>query len=235
MPDMNSKITSKCCSFDIEYVTRYRTEIIWVYIFVYTSAHISTWDFTHRSTHAHTQTNTRSRSSVDNPENNVDRHKIPKLYIVSREVETIGQLRSTPVGLLFAEVLCFSGVSYWWSLNCKEWVWKMLVAIHFIIFVCKSALQNIFLWRCDPTRVMASSFLRFLHHTQWRTTVGRTPMVEWWACRKDLYLTTHNTHNRQHVHASGGIRTHDLSRRAATDLRLRSRGGHWDGLQKRYN
>jgi hypothetical protein len=33
-----------------------------------------------------------------------------------------------------------------------------------------------FLWRCDPTRVMASSFLRFLDHTQRRTTVGRTPL-----------------------------------------------------------
>ena len=29
------------------------------------------------------------------------------------------------------------------------------------------------------------------------------------------------------IHAPGGIRTHDLSRRAATDLRLRPRG-HWD-------
>ena len=27
-----------------------------------------------------------------------------------------------------------------------------------------------FLWRCDPTRVMASSFLRFLDHTQRRIT-----------------------------------------------------------------
>ena len=34
------------------------------------------------------------------------------------------------------------------------------------------------LWRCDPTRVMASSFLRFLDHTQRRTTVGRTPLDE---------------------------------------------------------
>jgi hypothetical protein len=33
-----------------------------------------------------------------------------------------------------------------------------------------------FLWRCDPTRVMASSFLRFLYHTQRRTTFGRTPL-----------------------------------------------------------
>ena len=53
------------------------------------------------------------------------------------------------------------------------------------------------LWRCDPTRVMASSFLRFLDHTQQRTTVGRTPLDEWTSRRRDLYLTTHNTHNRQ--------------------------------------
>ena len=53
------------------------------------------------------------------------------------------------------------------------------------------------LWRCDLTRVMASSFLRFLDHTQRRNTVGRTPLDEWSARRRDLYLTTHNTHNRQ--------------------------------------
>ena len=43
----------------------------------------------------------------------------------------------------------------------------------------------------------ASSFTRFLDHTQRRTTVGRTPLDEWSGCRKDLYLTAHNTHNRQ--------------------------------------
>ena len=53
------------------------------------------------------------------------------------------------------------------------------------------------LWRCDPTRVMTSSFLMFLDHTQRRTTVGRTPLDEWWARRRDLYPTTHDTHNRQ--------------------------------------
>ena len=52
------------------------------------------------------------------------------------------------------------------------------------------------LWRCDPTRVMASSFLMFLDHTQRRTTVGRTSLDEGSARRRDLYLTTHNTHNR---------------------------------------
>jgi len=53
------------------------------------------------------------------------------------------------------------------------------------------------LWRCDPTRVMASSCLRFLDHTQRRNTVGGAPLDEWSARRRDLYLTTHNTHNRQ--------------------------------------
>ena len=44
---------------------------------------------------------------------------------------------------------------------------------------------------------MASPFLRFLDHTQRRTTLGRTPLDEWPATRRDLYLTTHNTYNRQ--------------------------------------
>ena len=70
---------------------------------------------------------------------------------------------------------------------------------------------------------MASSFLTFLDHTQRRTTVDRTPLDERSARRRDLYLTTHNTHNR-HPCPPGGIRTHNLSRRAAAALRLRPRG-----------
>ena len=62
---------------------------------------------------------------------------------------------------------------------------------------CTVTTDFFFLWRCDSTRVMASSFLMFLDHTQRRTTVGRTPLDEWWARRRDLYLTTHDTHNRQ--------------------------------------
>ena len=53
-----------------------------------------------------------------------------------------------------------------------------------------------FLWRCGPTWAMASSFLRFLDHTQPRTTVGRTLLDEWTARRRDFYLTTHNIYNR---------------------------------------
>jgi hypothetical protein len=66
---------------------------------------------------------------------------------------------------------------------------------------------------------MTSLFLRFIDHTQQCTTVGRTPLNEWSACHRDLYLTTHNTN-------TSGIRTHDPSRWAAADPHLRPRC-HW--------
>jgi hypothetical protein len=50
---------------------------------------------------------------------------------------------------------------------------------------------------CSPARPMDSSSTRFLDQTQRRATVGRTHLDEWSDLRRDLYLTTHNTHNRQ--------------------------------------
>ena len=40
---------------------------------------------------------------------------------------------------------------------------------------------------------MEHLFSTFLDHTQRRSTVGRTPLDEWSARRRDLYLTTHDT------------------------------------------
>ena len=61
---------------------------------------------------------------------------------------------------------------------------------------------------------MASLFLRFLDHTQ--------------------LLWTSDQHSQQtNIHVPDGIRTHDLSRRAAADLRLRPRG-HWDWQYIKY-
>ena len=55
----------------------------------------------------------------------------------------------------------------------------------------------IFLGGCSsPHWVRGSSFTRSLYHTQRRTTVSRTTLDGWSAHRIDLYLTTHNTHNR---------------------------------------
>ena len=83
-----------------------------------------------------------------------------------------------------------------------------------------------FLWRCSPTRAMASSFLtRFLDHTRWRTTVGRTPLDEWSTRRRDPYLTTHNTHNRQTSMPPVGFEPTISADERSLRLRLHD---HWD-------
>ena len=76
------------------------------------------------------------------------------------------------------------------------------------------------LWRCGPTRAMAFSFLRFLPqsvglHGKSNQLVAQTPN---WKTQQSQERDTH---------ASGRIRTHNLSRRPAADTRLRPRG-HWD-------
>jgi len=64
---------------------------------------------------------------------------------------------------------------------------------------------DIFMWRCGPPRAMAFSILRFLDHKQQRATVGRTPLDEWAAHRRDLQLTTQNIHKRQTLIPSAGF------------------------------
>jgi len=54
----------------------------------------------------------------------------------------------------------------------------------------------LFLAPTAPQWARASSFTRFLDHTQRRSTVSRTPLDEWSARRRDLYLTKHNTADR---------------------------------------
>ena len=49
-------------------------------------------------------------------------------------------------------------------------------------------------WRNSPQWARASSFTRLLDRTQRRTTVGRTPLDEWSARRRDLCLTTQHSH-----------------------------------------
>jgi hypothetical protein len=87
---------------------------------------------------------------------------------------------------------------------------RIMPAVQIVCFI------PFFLWRCSPALAMASSFLRILDHTQRHTTVGRTPLGEWSAHRRDLYLTTHNT-----------IQPHNISRRTAADLRLKPLG-YWN-------
>jgi len=86
-----------------------------------------------------------------------------------------------------------------------------------------------------PQWARASSFTRFLYHTQRRNTFVRTHMDEWSACRRDLYLTTHNTHSRQISMTPVGCLTHNLSRRVAAEPRLRPLGHRDTGGGRDFN
>jgi len=61
---------------------------------------------------------------------------------------------------------------------------------------------------------------RFVDHTQRRITVGRTPSGRVMSSSQRLlpHITQHS--QQTNVHAPGGIRNHNRSRRAAADLRL---------------
>jgi len=80
----------------------------------------------------------------------------------------------------------------------------MLQVLVRILFLAHGVYENtcgkfsfVCFWRNSPQGARASSFMRFLDHTQRHITDGRTPLDEWSAHRRDLYLKTHNTHNRQ--------------------------------------
>jgi hypothetical protein len=58
------------------------------------------------------------------------------------------------------------------------------------------------------------------------TTLGRTPLDEWPARRRDLYLTTQHSEEKD-IHAPGGIQTHNPSKWVVVDPHLRQ-CSHWD-------
>jgi hypothetical protein len=77
--------------------------------------------------------------------------------------------------------------------------------------------------------ISVSRFCNFFWSHIWDTTVGRTPLDEGSARRRGLCLTTTQHSQETNIHTPGGIRTHDPSKRAAENPRLRPRD-HWIGL-----
>jgi hypothetical protein len=53
-----------------------------------------------------------------------------------------------------------------------------------------TAENSVCFWRDIPRQSSASLFTRFVDHTQRRMTLGRTPLYEWLARRRDHYLAT---------------------------------------------
>ena len=123
---------------------------------------------------------------------------------------------------------CRNDIYVYFNINFN--VFFKLIKVH--LFVSELYMHPLFLAQQPPQWARASSLTRFLDHTQRRNTVSMTLLDEWSASRRDLYLKIHNT--QTDIHASGGIQTHSLSRRAAADPRLRPRG-HWDWQCFLYN
>ena len=75
---------------------------------------------------------------------------------------------------------------------------------------------------CDATALLGPRppHCRGFEITLRHTTLGRTSLYEWSARRRDVYLTTHNTHKIQTPIHPGGIRTQNPNKRAAADYAL---------------
>ena len=89
---------------------------------------------------------------------------------------------------------CFSAatglLTSFWTRVFWQFIIRALIISHFpYVFFYNGA--------SDPQWAMASSFTRFIDHTQWRTTISRSSLDEWSARHPEVYLTTHNTHKRQ--------------------------------------
>jgi hypothetical protein len=99
-------------------------------------------------------------------------------HVIKPERPRIGH----PYFRVFWVLISFVNTLHW-----SDYFLNMCVCI--CIYVC--------FWCDSPHWSMASSFTRFLDHKQRRTTVGGTFLDEWSARHRDLYLTTHNTYNKQ--------------------------------------
>ena len=66
-----------------------------------------------------------------------------------------------------------------------------------LVLLFSNHMRYVFLtWRNSPSGPRPPHYRMFMI-TLRHTTLGRTPLGEWSARRRDLYLTTHNTHKRQ--------------------------------------
>jgi len=115
-------------------------------------------------------------------------------------------------------------LSYPGSHRCKKYV-RVFIYIY-IIFFFFFFFFFFLLWRCDPGLLIVevSRSHTTTHHSRYDSS-GRV------ISSPQKTLPDNTKHSLQtNIHAPFGIRTHDFSRRAAADLRLRP-PGHWDRQQ----
>ena len=93
-----------------------------------------------------------------------------------------------------------------WQLCFNNKLFFFLLALQPIVGLYFSALY----------RPIASSRTRFLDHIKLRATVGRTPLDEWSARRRDLYLTTLTTDKHPSPRWDSNPRSQEVSGRRPT-------------------
>jgi hypothetical protein len=114
---------------------------------------------------------------------------------------------------------------FWGNSSHSSNIFKIQKTIIRIITGCRrrDSCRNLFFLSgiYNPLWVSAASFWRFRDHTQGHNTVGRTPLDEWSARRRDLYLTNTQHLQETDIQTPGRIRTRSPSKRSAVDTRLR--------------
>ena len=130
-----------------------------------------------------------------------------------------------PHSLKMRTTFCVPDIGHWLA----HWLLRVCAIFSFMQQIVVSVLSVSFLsfGATNPQWVMASSFTKLLDRTQWRTTVGRTPLDEWSAPRRNLSLTTHNTHNLQISMPPAGFEPTVSAGERSQIYAFRPRG-HWD-------
>ena len=105
--------------------------------------------------------------------------------------------------------------------------WNISILLHSTLQTFSSSFLLLFFFFCSslgnsPTRARAASSL-FLYHTQWHTTVCRTPLDGWSVRRRDLCLSSHK---RRTSMTSAAFEPPNPSKRSTEDPRP-TLLGHW--------
>jgi hypothetical protein len=123
--------------------------------------------------------------------------------------------------LLYYFVDHYFACSWISSLECHSFLFVRLLTFPFCIYMFIHLVPYWFI------RTFGHPFWGFLiTHTHIQTH-GRTPLDEWSAHCRDLYL--HRTTQQTNIHALSGIQTRGPSNQVAADVCLRPHG-HWDQL-----
>jgi hypothetical protein len=95
----------------------------------------------------------------------------------------------------FQRLLCLQFTHCFFKTNFQPYPYflsGLLIAVRWAFFIPTLLLYSLFSVELRTNAGVDLSFLKFLDHTQRRFTVSRTPLDEWSAGRRDLYLT-HST------------------------------------------